>query len=315
MSEKGKKFLIEIYNTPEEKIEIIPHGVPDVPFIDPAFYKDELEVAGKKVLLTFGLISPNKGIENVINALPKIVEKHPDVVYMIVGATHPNIKRKEGESYRLFLNKLIQENKVENYVLFYNRFVTEEELIKLADTYNFTLIQSIKEKASGYEVEREGILEIMDLIKEREINVILIQDETRLGRGNAKLALFHLLFKEDIKVYTLINDGELELSDGDSMVLNIVSVVEEFQRTIQNLKIKRGMQRAMEHGYSPVKNLSNLNGGPGRKKVEVPIEEIVRLRRNELTFSEIAMTLKGLGYDMSKATIHRRFSEYMNERE
>ncbi|MFZ3587823.1 YneB family resolvase-like protein [Bacillus sp. DJP31] len=191
----------------------------------------------------------------------------------------------------------------------------EEELIKSAAKNNFLIIRSIKEKASGYDVDRDGILEIMELIKVKDINVLLIQDETRLGRGNAKLALFHLFFKENIKVYTAINDGEIELSAGDSMVLNIVSVVEEFQRTIQNLKIKRGVKRAMDHGYTPSNNFTNHKGGPGRGKLDLPVEEIIRLRANDLTFSEIAVTLKGLGYLTSKATIHRRYKEYMKELE
>jgi DNA invertase Pin-like site-specific DNA recombinase len=207
---------------------------------------------------------------------------------------------------RVSTNKESQESSLERQ---------EEELVRLAKLNGFTIIHRIKERASGYEIDRDGIVEILELIKLKEINILLIQDETRLGRGNAKLALFHLLHKEKIKVFTAINQGELELSDGDSMVLNIVSVVEEFQRKIQNLKIKRGLQRAIEQGYSPVKNLRNRHESPGRGKIEVPIEEIIRLRKNKLTFSEIAATLKGLGYNISKATVNRRYKEYKNNLE
>jgi DNA invertase Pin-like site-specific DNA recombinase len=191
----------------------------------------------------------------------------------------------------------------------------EEELVKLADIYNFSIIKRIKERASGFAVERDGIVEIIELLKSHDVHVLLIQDETRLGRGNAKLALVHMLSKEGIKIYTAINQGEVELSDGDSMVLSIISVVEEFQRSIHNLKIKRGMKRAIENGYSPAKNLNGKRGAKGREKLEVPIEEIVKLRNNDLTFAEIAATLRGFGYTISKATVHRRYIEYIKDDE
>src|SRR5690606_18983683 len=88
MSEIGKEFLMDVYNVPEERIDFIHHGILDVPFIDPNFFKDKFEVEGKTVLLTFGLLSRGKGLEYVISALPEIVKKHPDVVYLVVGATH-----------------------------------------------------------------------------------------------------------------------------------------------------------------------------------------------------------------------------------
>lgn len=138
MSERGSKFLQEIYRAPKEKIDLIPHGVPDMPFVDPAFYKDRFGVEGKTVLLTFGLLSANKGIENVINALPAILKKHPNVVYIILGATHPHVRQHEGETYRLSLQRLAQEKGIEDHVIFYNRFVDLEELLEFigaADIY------------------------------------------------------------------------------------------------------------------------------------------------------------------------------------
>ena len=130
MSERGAEFLQTIYHVPEEKIDLIPHGIPDVPFVDPSFHKDLFGVEGKNVLLSFGLLSPNKGIENVIMALPAILEKHPNVVYIVVGATHPHILRNEGETYRLSLQRLAHEKGVEANVIFYNRFVNLEELVQ-----------------------------------------------------------------------------------------------------------------------------------------------------------------------------------------
>jgi glycosyltransferase involved in cell wall biosynthesis len=151
MSERGEEFLHEIYGVPPEKIDLIPHGIPDVPFVDPSFFKDQFGVEGKTVLLSFGLLSPNKGIETVINALPAILEKHPNVVYIILGATHPNVLRHDGEAYRLSLQWLAQERGVEGQVIFYNRFVTAEELnefIGAADIY-ITPYLDVKQIVSG----------------------------------------------------------------------------------------------------------------------------------------------------------------------
>jgi glycosyltransferase involved in cell wall biosynthesis len=138
MTEKGYKFLREIYKVPDEKIDIIPHGIPDMPFVDPNFYKDRFGVEGKFVILTFGLLSPGKGIEYVLWALPKVIEKFPNVVYIILGATHPNIVKEQGESYRLSLERLAHELGIKKNVIFYNRFVSSEELkefIGAADIY------------------------------------------------------------------------------------------------------------------------------------------------------------------------------------
>jgi DNA invertase Pin-like site-specific DNA recombinase len=188
----------------------------------------------------------------------------------------------------------------------------EEELVKLANENRFEIVTIIREQASGYELERDGILELLQLIRDKSIEVLLIQDETRLGRGNTKIALLHCIRKENVKVFTVSHQGELQLSEADSMVLQIVSVVEEYQRKIHNLKIKRGMKRAVKMGYKPQKNLKNIGLHGGREKVNVPLEEIIRLRKNELTFSEIAATLRGFGYPISKATVHRRYQEYLD---
>ncbi len=138
MSERGVEFLQAVYEIPPEKIDFIPHGIPDVSFVDPSFHKDLFGVEGKMVLLSFGLLSANKGIETVIAALPAIVARYPNVVYIIVGATHPHVLRQEGETYRLSLQRLAQELGVASNVIFYNRFVSLKELIEFisaADIY------------------------------------------------------------------------------------------------------------------------------------------------------------------------------------
>ena len=138
MSARCAEFLQEVYRVLPEKIDFIPHGIPDVPFVDPSFHKDVFGVEGKIVLLSFGLLSANKGVENVITALPTIVARYPNVVYIILGATHPCVKRLDGETYRLSLQWLAQEKGVEGQVIFYNRFVSLEELVQFisaADIY------------------------------------------------------------------------------------------------------------------------------------------------------------------------------------
>ena len=186
----------------------------------------------------------------------------------------------------------------------------KEELLQLANRYQFNVTKCIEERASGYEVERDGVFDMLESFDNGQAEALLIQDETRLGRGNTKIALFHQLTKLNVQIFSSIHDGELELSESDSMVLAIVGIVEEYQRKIHNLKIKRGMKKAIANGYKPAHNLTNQHLSPGRERKEVPIEEIVRLRNNNLTFSEIAKTLNGLGYEVSKATIHRRYQEY-----
>lgn len=138
MADRGRRMLEEIYGAPPTKIDVIPHGIPDTGFVDPAYFKDQFAVEGKIVLLTFGLLSPNKGIECMINALPAILEKFPDAVYIVLGATHPNELREHGDAYRLGLEILAKKNHVEKNVIFYNRFVDAEnlaEFIGAADLY------------------------------------------------------------------------------------------------------------------------------------------------------------------------------------
>ena len=128
MSERSRQYLDDIYGAPAAKVDLIHHGIPDMPFVDPNFYKDLFGVEGRRVILTFGLLSPNKGIESVIQALPAVVERFPDVVYLVLGVTHPHVKRNKGEEYRISLQRLARELGVSDHVVFYNRFVDIGEL-------------------------------------------------------------------------------------------------------------------------------------------------------------------------------------------
>jgi glycosyltransferase involved in cell wall biosynthesis len=138
MTERGQAILREVYQAPPAKIDLIPHGIPDVPFVAPDYYKDQFGVRGMKVLLTFGLLSPNKGIEHVLQALPEIVAEFPNVVYIVLGATHPHELRTRGETYRRGLEAIVRSSRLENNVIFHNRFVELKELtefIGAADLY------------------------------------------------------------------------------------------------------------------------------------------------------------------------------------
>ncbi|TAL31742.1 MAG: glycosyltransferase [Spirochaetes bacterium] len=138
MADKGRRFLLDVYETPAHKIDLIPHGIPDMPFADPNFFKDEFGVAGRQVLLTFGLLSPNKGIEYALRALPAIIAEFPRTVFIVVGQTHPNLLRDEGESYRLSLERMAKDLGVSKHVVFFNRFVELDELMRFigaADIY------------------------------------------------------------------------------------------------------------------------------------------------------------------------------------
>ncbi len=138
MAHKGAEILRDTYAVPDAKIDLIPHGIPNIPFAESSLSKAQFGVEGRPVLLTFGLIGPGKGIEYAIEALPAIVRAHPNVVYLVLGATHPHLVAREGEKYRLGLERLAEERGVKEHLIFFNRFVSNEDLIEFisaADIY------------------------------------------------------------------------------------------------------------------------------------------------------------------------------------
>ncbi len=138
MNSLGIKMLRSIYGVPESKIKLIPHGIPDLPFVDTCYYKHKLGFTGQKTILTFGLLSKNKGIEVMLRALPKIVKADPSVLYIVLGATHPAVLRCEGQSYKLKLEGIVKNLGLDMNVVFHNRFVDDRELFQFlgaADVY------------------------------------------------------------------------------------------------------------------------------------------------------------------------------------
>ena len=135
MSNLGVKFLHEIYNIPMSKIALIEHGVPDFDIKNKIALKEKFNLQKRKIILTFGLLGRNKGIEVILHALPNVIKKHPEVVFLILGKTHPNVLESSGESYRQYLQLIVRENKLENHVIFINKFVPEQTLLEyLAST-------------------------------------------------------------------------------------------------------------------------------------------------------------------------------------
>jgi glycosyltransferase involved in cell wall biosynthesis len=138
MTERARTFIHEVYRVPDAKVDLIAHGIPDTPFVEPNLYKEQFGVEGRLVALTFGLLSPNKGIEHMLRAMPEILEAFPNVVYIVLGATHPDLVRDQGERYRLGLERLARDLGIKDHVIFYNRFVELNELtefIRAADIY------------------------------------------------------------------------------------------------------------------------------------------------------------------------------------
>ena len=128
MNKRGIKMLRDIYGVPERKIKLIPHGIPDLPFADSNFHKYKLGISGREIILTFGLLNKNKGIEVMLRALPSIAKANPSVLYIVLGATHPEVLRVDGQSYKLKLKRMIMDLGLQDNVVFYNRFVPDEEL-------------------------------------------------------------------------------------------------------------------------------------------------------------------------------------------
>ncbi len=128
MNIRGVDMLTDIYDVPRSKIELIPHGIPDLPFVDSNYYKHKFGIEGRKTILTFGLLSSNKGIEVMLSAMPEIVKADPSVLYIVLGATHPAVLEREGEAYRLRLQRMVNELGLQEHVVFHNRFVKDEEL-------------------------------------------------------------------------------------------------------------------------------------------------------------------------------------------
>jgi len=151
MNERGVDMLRDIYEIPAKKIELIPHGIPDLPFVDSSCYKHKFSLEERRTILTFGLLSRNKGIEVMLKAMPAIVKADPSVMYIILGMTHPNVLKAEGEVYRRRLRQMVKALQLQEHVIFHDRFVDDQELYDFlcaADVY-VTPYMNEKQLTSG----------------------------------------------------------------------------------------------------------------------------------------------------------------------
>ena len=139
MARNSRRILEPVYNIPREKMAFIHHGAPDVPFHGSDYFKRVFGLEGREVLMSFGFLSPGKGIEYVLNALPDVVKKHPEVMYLIVGATHPVVRKEAGERYRRELQKIVKKNKLIDNVKFVNQYLTLNQLILFLRATNIYL--------------------------------------------------------------------------------------------------------------------------------------------------------------------------------
>ncbi|MFC1781769.1 glycosyltransferase [Planctomycetota bacterium] len=151
MNKRGVDMLREIYRIPARKIKLIAHGIPDLPFVDSNYYKHKFGLEDRRTILTFGLLSKNKGIEIMLKAMPAIIEVDPSVIYIVLGLTHPNVLKHDGESYRFSLQQIVKDLGLEEHVIFHNRFVSDQELhnfLCATDIY-VTPYQNEKQLTSG----------------------------------------------------------------------------------------------------------------------------------------------------------------------
>ena len=128
MNERGVDMLAGVYGISGKKVQLIAHGIPDLPFVDNNYYKHKFDIENRRTILTFGLLSRNKGIEVMLRAMPTIIKAEPSVLYIILGMTHPSVLKQEGESYRFSLQRMVKELGLQKHVIFHNRFVSDEEL-------------------------------------------------------------------------------------------------------------------------------------------------------------------------------------------
>ncbi|MDY7037572.1 MAG: glycosyltransferase family 4 protein [Thermodesulfobacteriota bacterium] len=255
MSHKAKELLLNAYNVSGDKITFIPHEIPDVSFGKPGMYNDLFGIKGKDMILTFGLLGPGKGIENMIRAMPAIVEKHPNSVYVILGQTHPHVKEVSGEAYRHSLQQLANELGIRDYVIFYNQFVSDDMLIQYLQSAKIYAIPYLRKEqiTSGTVAYAVGVGAAI-------VSTPFWYAEEILAEGRGRLVPFNdpqAMAGEIIKL--LENDQEREsmrslaYQYGRSMVykevvrrhLDIISDVRELRRripidlavTLQNHKV------------------------------------------------------------------------------
>ncbi len=205
MSQKAKELLQNIYQISPSKINFIPHGVPDLPFRKPGVYNKQFNAKGKDILLTFGLLSPDKGIETLIQAMPRIVDKHPNLLYIVLGQTHPHILEAWGDAYRHRLQQLVIRMGLRQHVRFHGYFVDDSTLLKYLQTAKIYVVPYLKK-----EQITSGTLSMAIGVGAAVVSTPFWYAEELLADGRGKL----VPFKEPDAMASTINellDDEVEL--------------------------------------------------------------------------------------------------------
>src|SRR5688572_4717455 len=288
MSERGRQFLRDVYKAPDAKIDLIPHGIPDMPFADPNYFKDEFAVAGKQVLLTFGLLSPNKGIEYALRALPDIIREFPNVVYIVLGQTHPNLLRDEGEAYRLSLERLAKELGVQKNVVFFNRFVELDELMRFIGAADIYLTPYLTEAqitsgtlayafGAGNAVVSTPYWHAAELLTEERGKLVPFRDSKAIAT-----AVIELL-RDDSRRHAMRKNA---YKIGRGMVWSRVA----------QLYVKSFKQARMDHSFigrrsSPIKTLDEQPG----QLPELKLDHLFRMSDSTGIFQHASFTVPNFG--------------------
>jgi len=266
MSKKAIEILTRVYGIDRDMIEFIPHGVPDSPFKAPGVHNKLFGLENKDVILTFGLLGPDKGIESMINAMPEIVKAHPKAMYLILGQTHPHIIEKSGDSYRQDLRQLVNKLGMDKHVVFHNHFVELETLVQYLQTAKIYAIPYLKK-----EQITSGTLSYALGVGTAVVSTPFWHAEELLAEGRGKLVPFNSSVDMAREINNLLsNDQEREMMRfkayqyGRTMIwkevakmhLNLISQIKE-RKPIENEQ-QVGVKFNKTFNDLPEINLSHL---------------------------------------------------------
>lgn len=254
MARNSRRILEPIYGIPREKMAFIHHGAPDVPFHGSDYFKRVFGLEGREVLMTFGFLSPGKGIEHVLNAMPEVVKKHPEVIYLIVGATHPVVRKEAGERYRRELQKLVKKNGLIDNVKFVNQYLTLNQLILFLRATNIYLAPQLnpEQYVSGTVAYAAAFGKAIISTKFRYARSIL-----RKGRG------ILVPFNDDVSITNALN----EILDNPQKKRDLEEAIYIYSRkmTWHNVASRYAdlFRRVLsEHGVEPEEKSLPGNHGP-----------------------------------------------------
>lgn len=298
MNKRGVEMLDQIYHVDPEKINLIPHGIPDLPFVDSSYYKHKFGIEGRKTILTFGLLSRNKGIEHMLKVLPAIVEAEPSVLYIILGATHPDVLRHDGEEYRFELQRIVAELGLQDNVMFYNQFVSDERLshfLCAADIY-VTPYQSVEQLTSGTLAFAVGSGKAV-------VSTPYWAAEELLDEGRGKIIPFN-----DPKK---LSDTLIEILKDESLLNKLRRKAYDYGRTITWPMVGKQYHDLFSSMQIPAKTLKTFPGRSDTSTLSIPepsLDHLIRLTDDTglIQHAKFMLPDRGHGYctdDNSRAVV------------